>query len=179
VTYWLPTLLVASGIPLIKSYAYTSLNHLGGAVGSVIIGIVMDKFGRKTGLVYGYVLAAITVWLLGLLTGSPVALYLVIAAAGFFVTGSQSAQHAVAGEIYPTFARSTGVGWALTIGRFGAVCGPLLGGMLQAKGYSFSQYFAIHAVPCLLCAVIVLFYRINVKGDALETVEVKLAGALN
>ena len=98
-------------------------------------------------------------------------------ATGIFFGGSSSAQHAVTGEIYPTFVRSTGVGWALTMGRFGAVCGPLFGGLLQSAGFSFGQYCALLAVPMLLCAALVLFYRINVKGEALETVETELTGA--
>jgi AAHS family benzoate transporter-like MFS transporter len=173
-TTWLPTLLVKSGIPMVKSYGYTLLNHLGGAAGAICLGAVMDRFGRKSALVFAYVLAAISMWVFGLSTHSPFALYIVGTATGFFVIGGQSANHAVTGEIYPTHVRSTGVGWALTMGRFGAVCGPMLGGLLQAGGFSFSQYFAIFAIPCFLCAVLVFFYRVNVKGQTLEAVEEEL-----
>jgi AAHS family benzoate transporter-like MFS transporter len=173
-TTWLPTLLVAAGISAVKSYGYTSLNHLGGAAGAVVLGFIMDRFGRKPGLVFSYALAAIAVWLFGRLTGSPAGLYILGAAAGFFVNGAQSAQHAVAGEIYPTFVRSTGVGWALTMGRFGAICGPLAGGLLQSEGLSFSRYFTVFAVPCVCCAILVSFYRVNVRGETLETVEQEL-----
>jgi MFS transporter, AAHS family, benzoate transport protein len=175
-TSWLPTLLVKSGISMVKSYGYTLLNHLGGAIGAIVIGAVMDRLGRKSALGFSYIFAGIIVWTFGLLTGSPTALYIVGALTGFFVIGSQGAQHAVTGEIYPTYIRSTGVGWALTMGRFGAVCGPLVGGALQSMGFSFSQYFAIFSVPCFLCAIFVFLYRINVKGEALETVEMKLTG---
>ena len=94
---------------------------------------------------------------------------------GFFVIGGQSAQHAVTGEVYPTYVRSTGVGWALTVGRcrrsvrsyFGQPC-------FQTLGISFSNYFALLAIPSVACAILVLFYRVNVKGEALETIEAKL-----
>jgi hypothetical protein len=33
------------------------------------------------------------------------------------------------------------------------------------------------AVPYLFCAILVLFYRVNVKGEGLETVEEALTGA--
>jgi hypothetical protein len=56
------------------------------------------------------------------------------------------------------------------------VCGPLLGGLLQSAGFSFSQFFALLAVPPLFCAILVFFYRINVRGEALEAVEIKLTG---
>jgi MFS transporter, AAHS family, benzoate transport protein len=173
-TTWLPTLLVAQGISLVKSYGYTSLNHLGGAAGAIVVGIVIDRFGRKPGLIASYLLAAVALWLFGQVAGYPVGLYVLGAATGFFVNGAQSAQHAVTGEVYPTSMRSTGVGWALTMGRFGAVCAPLLGGFLQSAGFSFSQYFAIFAIPCVLCGTLVCFYRVNVKGETLETVEAKI-----
>ncbi len=176
-TTWLPTLLNKAGISLVKSYGYTAMNHLGGAVGAIVIGFALDRFGRKWGLASAYLLAAVVSWLFGLATGSPVALYLLSTATGFFVMGGQSGQHVVAGEVYPTFIRSTGVGWALTMGRFGAICGPLLGGLLQSADFSFSEYFAILAIPFLLCAILVLFYRVSVKGEALETVEEELIGA--
>jgi MFS family permease len=44
-TTWLPTLLVGAGIPLVRSFGYTSLNHLGGAVGTLATGVTMDRFG--------------------------------------------------------------------------------------------------------------------------------------
>jgi MFS family permease len=122
------------------------------------------------------VIAAILACLFGQATGSPAALYLLSVGLGFFLSGAQSAQHAVTSEIYPTFARSTGVGWALTMGRFGAVCGPVLGGLLQSAGFSFSQYLAVLAILPTICAVLVLFFRINIKGQALETVEAELTG---
>jgi AAHS family benzoate transporter-like MFS transporter len=175
-TTWLPTLLTKTGISLVRSYGYTVIDHFGGFLGAIFLGMILDRFGRKWGLTSAYVLAAVVSWLFGRATGSPVALYLLSMATGFFVIGGQSAQHAVTGEIYPTFVRSTGVGWALTMGRFGAVCGPLLGGLLQSAGFSFSQFFALLAIPPLVCAILVLFYRVNVRGEALEAVEAKLTG---
>ena len=173
-TTWLPTLLVAAGLSRVESYGFTSLNHIGGAIGTLVVGITMDKLGRKPALVSAYILAAITVCLFGYATGTTIVLYVVITAAGFFITGAQSAQHAVTAEIYPTSVRSTGVGWALTMGRFGAVCGPLLGGLLQSEGFSLKEYFAVFSIPCLLCALLVYFYRINVKGEPLEAVEERI-----
>jgi MFS family permease len=60
------------------------------------------------------------------------------------------------------------------MGRFGAVCGPMAGGYLAASGFSFRPFFAFFAIPLFLSAVLVLFYRINVKGQALETVEAEI-----
>jgi len=174
---WLPTLLMKADFPMVRSYAYALMNNFAGILGSILLGMAADRFGRKWGLVSAYVMGAIASWLFGLAAGSSIALYTLAFAAGFFGGGVQSAQHAVTGETYPTFMRSTGVGWSLTMGRFGAICGPLYGGFLQSAGVSFSQFFALTAAPYFICAIVVLFYRVNVRGDALETVEAELTGA--
>jgi AAHS family benzoate transporter-like MFS transporter len=176
-TTWLPTLLNRAGLSLIRSYAYTLVSNGGSIVGSVILGMALDRFGRKRALITIYLACALVSWLFGLATGSPVALYVLAVGTGIFYGGGASAQHAVTGEIYPTFVRSTGVGWALTMGRFGAICGPVFGGILQSAGFSFSQIFGLIAVPPLICATLVCFYRVNVKGEGLETVQAELTGA--
>lgn len=177
VTTWLPTLLTHTGISLVKSYGYTVMDHVGAFFGTLFLGVVLDRFGRKGSLIIAYAAAAVVTWLFGIASGSPVALYVLSACTGFFIIGSLSAQHTVTAEIYPTFVRSTGIGWAIGIGTFGSVCGPLVGGLLQSSGFTFSQYFALLAIFPLLCAVTVAFYRINVKGESLETVEEEMIGA--
>lgn len=171
---WLPSLLVKSGFSLVKSYSYGMLQSVGATVGGFILGWVMDRFGRKAGLSLFYFLGGFALWVLGYAT-SNTALLLAGTGTGIFIIGTQIAQHVITGEIYPTHARSTGVGWALTIGRVGSIVGPLLGGYLQMGGFGFTQYFLIFSIPCFICGVLVLFYKVNVKGEGLETINEKMS----
>lgn len=171
---WLPTLLVKAGLSQVKSYSYGMIQSVGASVGGFLLGWVMDKFGRKAGLSLFYFLGGIALWIFGY-ASSNAALLIAGAATGVFIIGTQIAQHVITGEIYPTHARSTGVGWALTIGRLGSIIGPLLGGLLQMGGFSFGQYFLIFSIPCFLCSVLVLLYKVNVKGEGLETINEKLS----
>ena len=163
-TTWMPTLLTKTGLSLYKSYSYTVVSNAGAALGAVFMGFLLDRLGRKAGLIVGCLGAALVAWLFSLAAGTPWALYLLAAGVGVFFSGSNSALHAITAEVYPTSVRSTGVGWALTTGRCGAVFGPVFGGLILLLGYSFQQVFGLIAVPPLICAVLVLFYRINVKG---------------
>ncbi len=170
---WLPTLLVRSGHSLVRSYGFGLVQAVGASVGGFLLGWMMDAFGRKAGLVIAYLLGGIVIWLFGIVT-APLALYVIGAATGVFAIGAQIAQHVVTGEVYPTEIRSTGVGWALTVGRIGSIAGPLLGGALQSAGLGFGQYFLIFAIPSFVCAALVLVYRVNVKGEGLEAVHERL-----
>ncbi|GAB6171121.1 MFS transporter [Paradesulfitobacterium aromaticivorans] len=173
---WLPSLLVKSGFSLVKSYSYGMIQSLGATAGGFLLGWVMDRFGRKAGLSLFYFLGGLALWVFAFAT-SNLLLLLAGAATGVFIIGTQIAQHVITGEIYPTQVRSSGVGWALTIGRLGSIIGPLLGGLIQMGNFSFGQYFLIFSIPAFLCAALVLLYRINVKGEGLETINQKLSVA--
>jgi len=49
--------------------------------------------------------------------------------------------------------RSTGVGWALGVGRVGAIIGPVVGGMLLAEHIPPRTLFFMIAVPALIAAL--------------------------
>jgi MFS transporter, AAHS family, 4-hydroxybenzoate transporter len=54
--------------------------------------------------------------------------------------------------VYPPSIRSTGVGWALGIGRLGAILGPLIGGVLIGLKWTSRDLFLAAAVPAAIAA---------------------------
>ena len=57
-TTWLPTLLNKAGLSLIRSYGYTLVSNGGSIVGSVFLGMALDRFGRKEYIIVIYLAAA-------------------------------------------------------------------------------------------------------------------------
>ena len=76
--------------------------------------------------------------------------------AGFCIVGGQTAANALAAGFYPTSVRSTGVGWALGIGRVGSIVGPLVGGVLLSQKWSAGDVF-MAAAAAALCAALAAF----------------------
>ena len=142
--------------------------------GGFLLGCFMDFFGRKPGLCFCFFVGSLSVLLFGWVT-STFSLYLVGAATGVFLVGIPSALHVVANEIYPTSIRSTGAGWAYAVGRIGSIAGPILGGVVQSAGFSFSQFFILFSLPSLLCVLLVALYPVGVKREGLEQVQAKLS----
>ena len=60
--------------------------------------------------------------------------------------------NAASASFYPTSMRSTGVGWALGVGRIGSIVGPVLGGVLLSMTWTPQQILLSGTVPAL-CAV--------------------------
>ena len=77
-------------------------------------------------------------------------------AAGWCVIGGQPGLNAIAGTYYPTYLRSTGIGWALGIGRIGAIVGPYFGGSLIALKWPIDRLFLAAAVPAIIAAIVML-----------------------
>ena len=49
--------------------------------------------------------------------------------------------------MYPTAFRASGSGWALSVSRFGAIAGPIIGGILIAKQLTIEQLYMFLFIP--------------------------------
>jgi MFS transporter, AAHS family, 4-hydroxybenzoate transporter len=67
--------------------------------------------------------------------------------------------NSVVGLIYPTAIRANGTGWALGIGRFGAILGPLVGGQLIGAHLPLRLLFFVPVVPLAIGAVAAILLR--------------------
>jgi AAHS family 4-hydroxybenzoate transporter-like MFS transporter len=61
--------------------------------------------------------------------------------------------------------RSTGVGWALGVGRIGSIIGPIIGGLMLAAQWTPQQIFMAGAVPAL-CAAAAVIASGRLQGSA-------------
>ena len=145
---WLPTVFHDAGISLSLSVIATALFQGGGVVGTLALGWVVDRFGVYRVLTAIYLLGAIFIALLGYLHS--ISLIMVCTfGAGIGIVGGQTGANVVASLIYPTYIRSTGVGWALGIGRIGSIVGPVVGGILLAQHWPLAVIFLAAAIPAL------------------------------
>jgi MFS transporter, AAHS family, 4-hydroxybenzoate transporter len=148
---WLPMLVQTSGHSVAQASFAGSLYQLGGSVGGLAIGVMLDRFGLKVLAI----LFAVAVPVLAF-TGTPnlsdTALLVMTFLSGCAVVGMQNGLNASAGLIYPTALRANGVGYALGIGRIGSVTGPLIGSLLTQLAMPTSAFFYVTAIAPLICA---------------------------
>jgi len=149
---WMPLLLQGSGLTQKAAALVTFLYHIGGTVGGVLLSVLLDRFGFvAVAVLLGIAVPSIV--LLGA-PGTSVALLAVASTlGGFGVLGGQFGNNASAGLLYPTSIRSTAVGFAFAIGRFGGIAGPMVGGVLQQRHWATADLMKAAAVPMALAAV--------------------------
>lgn len=150
---WLPSVLQRVGFPLSLAIIGTVILNAGGIVGGLVQGRIIDRIGPYGVLCTSYLLAAVLVACIGVADLSRPLLLAVIFGAGFCVIGGQFGLNALAANYYPTAIRSTGVGWALGIGRIGSIAGPVIGGLIITAEWPAAQLFMISAIPALVSAI--------------------------
>ncbi|MBR0849739.1 MFS transporter [Bradyrhizobium diazoefficiens] len=148
---WLPTVLNDLGVSVSAAVAIGAMLQVGGVVGTFTLGNFIDRFSFRA-LSLTYLAAAVAIAAIGVTSHAIGLVTMAIFASGFCVVGGQIASNALTATFYPTAIRSTGVGWALGIGRIGSIVGPLVGGVMLARGMGAQPLFAAAAVPALVAA---------------------------
>jgi AAHS family 4-hydroxybenzoate transporter-like MFS transporter len=164
VSTWLPSLLHEIGLPVAQAQRTSSLFQLGGVAYGLVLAALIRFLGPYALLIVSYSLAAVA---LLILSSHPAGALL--AAAVLFVGGINGAQvglNALSATLYPTSARATGVGWALGVGRFGAILGPVFAGKLMTQGASAAHLLQLVAYPTLGCALAVGLLWVAVSRTA-------------
>jgi MFS transporter, AAHS family, 4-hydroxybenzoate transporter len=159
---WLPTVLNDLGASVSAAVAIGSMLQVGGVVGVFVLGSIIDRFSFRA-LTLVYFIAVFAVGAIGQLGHSVVFVTMAIFVSGFCIVGGQTAANALAAGFYPTSVRSTGVGWALGIGRVGSIVGPLVGGVLLTMKWSTASVFMCASVAAL-CAALASFALSRLAG---------------
>jgi AAHS family 4-hydroxybenzoate transporter-like MFS transporter len=114
---------------------------------------MIDRFGAPRVLSCSFASGVVFILIIGLYSLPAPYIAIAILGAGAAMIGSQVGANAMAAGIYPARIRSTGVGWALGIGRLGGIAGPALGGALLAFGLPPKQIFLCACGPAVIAAL--------------------------
>ena len=156
IVLWTPVLMWDHGIPLSQAALVLGISGLGSLIGMASAGRLVEVFGARAVLVPGFLLGAGAVGTLGYAAVSVPAMTAALFLVGLFVGVGASGSLALAALTYPTPMRSTGIGWAMGMGRFGQVLAPLLAAAAVAAGWSGAQLFLLFAIAPVLGALAIL-----------------------
>ncbi|MGC1783777.1 MAG: MFS transporter [Acidobacteriaceae bacterium] len=152
---WLPALLRQTHMPALAGIFAVSIFSLGGIAGSLLQGRGMNAWGSFAVLLSEFVLCLLLIASLAFITTFSF-MMIVVFLLGCFVQGAQAGLNALSATFYPTSIRSTGVGWALGIGRVGSIVGPIFGGIMVSREWSLRQIFFAGAIPAFVAALAIL-----------------------
>lgn len=169
---WTPTLLMGKGFALVKSFEFTLIMCLAQLPGYFSAAYLVEKIGRKPVLSIYFFGTALASWLFGhAATSTEVLMYGCLLY--FFSLGAWGCVYAYTPEVYPTFARATGCGWAAAFGRLGAFTAPFLVAVIYKyfgteAGYTY--VFVTLAAVFAAVALVVLLFGKETMGKTYEEI---------
>lgn len=159
-TQWKPQILVLAGVS--PALAIASGIVTGGAaiMGALLMGAFASALGAPRATCASFMLCAASLVLFGFIQAEPVLLLAVAAVALFAIEATFTGVVIASTRFYPVELRSTGVGYTIGVGRFGAIAGPYLGGALLAMKLDRAVVYPVYAAACLIgAAAILLAFR--------------------
>ncbi len=139
--YWMPTVLNLMGMAPAQAVFASSLRDCGALFAVFYLGYLIDRVGPERSLTFHYAVGAVFIALIALVALPYAALLVVTFLAGLTIIGSQTGLNGTCGKLYPARMRTTGLGWALGIGRLGGIAAPALGGYLLSIGMKPPEIF--------------------------------------
>jgi AAHS family 4-hydroxybenzoate transporter-like MFS transporter len=145
-TSWLPLLIRETGASMSQASIITALFPLGGGIGVLILGALMDKINPNKVVAVGWLLTGVFVCLVGFSTSS-----LVNGRDGLYRRQHYERRAVIdagaGGRLLSHQGRATGVAWMLGIGRFGGILGAFSGAFLMQAQLSFETIFHLAGDP--------------------------------
>jgi MFS transporter, AAHS family, 4-hydroxybenzoate transporter len=158
---WTPTLLRMNGIAPSQAAVVLGFHGIGALVGMGSAGRLIERFGAAATLVPALILGTIATGAVGFAATSVTSMSIVLALIGLFVGMGASGAIALAVLNYPTAVRSTGVGWAMGMGRGGQVIAPLTTSLMLGLGWGIVSVFLVTAIAPFIAALFILAFALH------------------
>jgi benzoate transport len=153
---WTPRLLNAAGLSAGQGMTGGVLLNLGGIVGCGLFAFAAARTDTHRLLLFALIGSALLIVVFGLaISRLDIALW-TASLLGIIANAAMAGLYAVGPPLYPTAVRTTGMGWAIGIGRFGAILAPLTSGALLDRGWLPAQLYFFFSAPFVVAAVAML-----------------------
>jgi len=160
---WIPTIVVNMKFPATAAASVLTWTNVGGAIGGTILGLLSMRFRLKSLTIGTMVLSTALVMLFGRSPADLTQLKVICASADFFMNAAICGMYAIFAQGFPTHVRASGTGFAIGIGRGGAVIAPIVAGFLFQSGLAVSSVATIMACSSLVAACVLAGLKLG-KG---------------
>ncbi|MEU6161520.1 MFS transporter [Streptomyces sp. NPDC047130] len=178
VNSWTPTLLVEEGLSEGAAVTAGMAISIGGTVGSVLYGVAARVRTPRVVLI-GFSLLSAAMMIAFIVSTSVLWLgFAVGVVVGALINGCIAGAYTVGPPLYPANVRSVGMGWALGMGRIGAILSPTVAGLIKDAGATATQLYVGAALVVGLCSLCLVALRRHDPESAPGTAPVKEPAAV-
>jgi benzoate transport len=158
---WVPKLVVDMGFAPKAAAGVLTWANVGGAAGVVLFGLIATRVGLKAlTLVALLGSSAMVIWF-GRGSHDLAALSSAVAIAGVFTNSAIGGYYLLFARVFPTHVRATGTGFAIGVGRGGALLAPVIAGYLLEAGLGLQAVATMMAMGSLSSAAALLALKVR------------------
>ena len=154
---WVPKIIVDMGFEPSAAAGVLAWLNVGGATGGAVFGFLATRVNLRPLTIVVLIGAAAMIFWFGRGATDLTALTIVVACAGFFTNSAICGMYSLFAKVFPTHVRSTGTGFAIGVGRGGAVLAPVIAGYLFQAGFGLQTVAVIMGSSALLAALMLFF----------------------
>ena len=147
------TMIKESGMTAEQASIISAMFQLGGPLGSVTVGWLMDRFNADKTMSLWYASGALVLIGLSGVMGSYALMCLLAFLLGVSLNGGGTGMNALSSMFFPLKARATGNGWMHGIGRIGAFVSAFVGAWFLNWGWDFKTVAIVLTIPALLVGI--------------------------
>ena len=167
VSAWTPKLLTDAGFAVSLGISGGIILNVCGAIGGILLAWTVPGPGIRL-LTIGYILASALAMAVYGFMSNLTPLLIMAGVLGFFLVGAMIGLYSLTPALFPASTRATATGFAIGMGRCGAMAGPVVTGILIEHGQSTQSIYLAFALPLLLAAV-ALFVIHDLVGKEIST----------
>ena len=150
---WIPKIAEDTGLSVEQGSYAGAVFNFGSFFGIVFLGYISNLFGLRKVILIFMLLSAVLMVFFGLYDFTVIMFMLILFVIGFFVQGGFVGLYSVSARLYPMEIRTTGIGWGIGLGRFGAIISPALGGMAIGLELPVIVIFTLFAIPFVISGI--------------------------
>ena len=159
---WVPKILVDMGFAASAAGGVLSWLNVGGATGGAVVGLLSIRYGIKGITLTVLTLSTVAIIVFGNTPADLTTLTMICVFVGFCTNGAINGLYAIFAHVFPTHVRAFGTGFAVGVGRGGAVLAPILAGILFDAGLSLPVVSLTMSVGSAIAAVLL---AVKLKSD--------------
>ncbi len=153
---WTPKLLVQAGLSAQQGVTGGVLLNLGGIAGGSLFGLLALKAQLRHLAIGSLLLNALFTALFGMASASLGWAFAAAVGMGVFLFACMAGLYGLVPSTYPANVRATGMGWAIGVGRLGAILAPAMAGLLLDRGWQPASLYYVFALPLIAAAMAVM-----------------------
>ena len=160
---WVPKIIVDMNFPASAAGGVLSWLNVGGATGGAVVGLLSMRYKIKGVTIAVLLLSTAAIIAFGRSPADLTRLTMICVVVGFCTNGAINGLYSIFANVFPTHVRAFGTGFAVGVGRGGAVLAPIIAGFLFEANLSLPVVSLTMSVGSTIAALLLWLF---LKSDS-------------